>query len=313
MADHDPIELPLRPDDGVRIGARRHEPAGEPVAVTLIHGATAVPQAYYGAYARWLAAHGHRVLTYDYRGIGSSRPESLRGFDATMTDWALRDARAAFAWQRAEADASGLPTYAIGHSFGGQLIGMLDEYRQVDGVMLVASQMGFWRSWPVAAWPKFALLWYGLVPVATALTGYLPGSLGLRTDLPAGVAREWGRWCRHPDYLAGHVADAAERFTRFDRPTLLWTFDDDDFAPPGTIAALVDRLANAPLAIRAVSRGGHFGFFRAAMADPLWDESLAFFDSLRRGEALDLPLGGPHRDLGVRLHDVMHDLASTPV
>ncbi|RYE81909.1 MAG: alpha/beta fold hydrolase, partial [Myxococcales bacterium] len=227
----EPTEHALRTDDGVTLGARRYDPPGgaAPVAVTLIHGATAVPQDYYDRYARWLAAHGHRVLTYDYRGIGRSRPESLRRFRATMSDWARHDARAAFAWQRAQQDELGVPGYVVGHSFGGQMIGLLDEYRQADGVVLVASQMGFWRRWPVAQWPRLALLWYGLVPAATALTGYLPGALGLRTDLPGGVAREWSRWCRHPDYLAGHHADAAPRFARFDRPTLLFTFDDDDY------------------------------------------------------------------------------------
>ena len=54
-------------------------PASEPKAVVLIHPATAVTQAFYEAFARYLAGIGLTALTYDYRGTGASRGPSLRG------------------------------------------------------------------------------------------------------------------------------------------------------------------------------------------------------------------------------------------
>ena len=42
----------------------------------------------YRHFARFLAASGIPVLTYDYRGIGLSKPSTLRGFPATIEDWA---------------------------------------------------------------------------------------------------------------------------------------------------------------------------------------------------------------------------------
>ena len=58
--------------------------AGLPV---LISPATGVRQHFYLRFARWLAAQGHDVLVFDYRGIGLSLHGSLRDCKATLADW----------------------------------------------------------------------------------------------------------------------------------------------------------------------------------------------------------------------------------
>ena len=77
-------ELTLTADDGVALAARRFDPVGEPLGSVVIHGAVATPRRYYDRFARWLATQGFTVLAYDYRGVGASRPRSLRGFHATL-------------------------------------------------------------------------------------------------------------------------------------------------------------------------------------------------------------------------------------
>ena len=57
--------------------------------VVVVNAATAVPRQFYEAFAQFVAAHGYTVVTYDYRGIGESRPESLRGFAASFSDCLL--------------------------------------------------------------------------------------------------------------------------------------------------------------------------------------------------------------------------------
>ena len=83
--------------DGFGVQARVYEPAAAAAATVLIHGATATPQSYYRRFAEYLAQAHMRVVTYDYRGIGASRPPTLRGFSATMSQWATHDARAVIA------------------------------------------------------------------------------------------------------------------------------------------------------------------------------------------------------------------------
>ena len=271
--------------DGYPLGATIFEPR-RPRATVVVHGATAVPHGYYGAFAGWLAEEARvRVVTYDYRGVGASRPSRMRGFAASMSSWAHDDARAIHAWARDR----GEPIAVIGHSFGGQLIGLVDELREARAALLVASQLGWYRDWPLAAQPRLAFLWHVATPLLTGALGFLPGRAGLGVDLPAGVAREWARWCTSPGYLVDHVDGAAARFARWDRPTLMLSFSDDDFAPPRTVAALRARLRGAPLEHRAWRPGergldavGHFGFFRPRAA-ALWPAAAAFLDEAIAG------------------------------
>lgn len=285
-----PESLRLETDDGFTLAGTLYTPRSPgALGTVIINSATAVPQVFYRRYAQYLAAAGARVLTYDYRGIGRSRPESLRGFPASLSDWADRDARAAFRFVRTTfADA---PFAFVGHSFGGQLIGLTDEVQAARASVLVGTQLGYWGNWPAKERARYALYWYGLVPGITRLWGYLPGKTGLGVDLPAGVALEWARWCRHPDYLFGYRADAHERMARFDRPTLLYAFADDAYAPLGAVEAFVRRANNPNLELRRLRPRqlgareiGHFGFFRPQFASTLWQESRDYLLGALRGE-----------------------------
>jgi predicted alpha/beta hydrolase len=63
----------------------------------IINAATSVRCRYYSRFADYLFAQGCDVLTYDYRGIGESRPASLRGFQASWSDWGRLDFEAMLA------------------------------------------------------------------------------------------------------------------------------------------------------------------------------------------------------------------------
>ena len=67
----------------------------------IVSGAMAVAARFYSRYATALAEAGFGAVTYDYRGIGGSRPASLRGFPATMTDWAVLDMTGVTTWVHA--------------------------------------------------------------------------------------------------------------------------------------------------------------------------------------------------------------------
>jgi predicted alpha/beta hydrolase len=285
-------------EDGFELGATIHVPPWTPRATLVIHGATAVKQSYYDAFAKRAAIRGGlRVITYDYRGIGASRPESLVGFRATMTDWAKLDARALMK----HANTFGDPILMVCHSFGGQLVGLIDECADAAGAVMVASQFGWHGHWSGLDRWRMAAVWYVLIPTVTSAFGYLPGETGLGVDLPRGVAAEWAAWCRHPRYLEGAHPDARWRYREFEPPTLLFSFTDDDFAPETSVLALRNKLKRAPLVHRRIDprelrekRLGHFGFFRKERADDLWEEAFRFFDGVlageRKGTKLDPPL-----------------------
>jgi predicted alpha/beta hydrolase len=305
------ISLSTRDDH--RISATWFEPMGEAKATIVINGATAVPQSYYLRFAQHLAASSYRVLTYDYRGVGASRPPRLRGYRATMMDWALYDARAAL--DEARHERSELPLVLVGHSFGGQLLGLLDEAQAAKGAVLVGAQLGYYGHWPVTERLRLAFTWNVLVPTLTRTFGYLPGKAGLGEDLPRGVAEEWARWCSHPDYLVSEHPEARARFARFRRPTLFYSFTDDKYAPEGAVDALIDRLSGAELTHRrldprelAAESVGHFGFFRPRFADSLWREARWFIDDLVEDRKSFQP--APRRSrFAVSSDEVMADLS----
>jgi predicted alpha/beta hydrolase len=286
------IHLTLSADDGHLLAATLFEPARPPYAAVQINGATGVPRRYYRAYAQYLAAQGYAVLCYDYRGIGDSRWHGAVPAQIRMRDWGERDLAAMLQWLKQRYPQ--LPLYAIGHSAGGQLLGLAANNHLVDAALAIASQSGYWRLWPSRLQPLMAALWYGVLPAVVAVHGRVPAAL-MGSELPGGVAREWARWCRNPHY----ISDARGRPLReyFDacrgRMRFYAIADDDFYAPLAAVRALAGFYRHADTDVRVLDgrahglrRVGHFGFFRSD-ARVLWPLTL---DWLRDAATPRLPI-----------------------
>lgn len=259
--------------DGRTLGGTLWQ-ADAPRGAVLIGGATATPHRYYAAFAAWLASEGYTTLAFDYRGVGASREGPPARESATLQDWA-GDLEAALATLHDAAP--GLPVWLVGHSFGGQALGLSDALGEVDGALLVGAQLGWWGHWPGLSRWRMWTTWNVLFPLTLAAVGYIPGVL-IGEDLPPGVAREWARWCRSPRYLLDHVPDAEARLRAFRGRAELWAFTDDDYAPEAAVRALAAQVGPGAW-VRVVSpartRGapiGHFGPFRKAAATTLWTD-----------------------------------------
>ncbi|MEQ1571020.1 MAG: alpha/beta fold hydrolase [Myxococcota bacterium] len=271
MAHVDRVEW--RAADGAVVAARWYTPPGSARSVVLVGGATGVPQGYYRGWAGDLADRGHEVVTFDYRGVGESRVGSLRGYSASMTDWG-HDWQTAL--DAALARAGERPTLLVGHSFGGQALGLVDRAERLAGGITVGAQLGYWGHWPAATRWAYAGLWYAVMPAVASTLGYVPGQLGVGEDLPAGVAREWAKWCRSPNYLLDHVPQARDRFASVMAPFRVVGVTDDSYAPDPAVRAFAALLPRAELrtwspADAGMDALGHFGFFRRG-ARRLWDE-----------------------------------------
>ena len=242
--------------------------------------ATGVPQSYYAKFAAYLAERGFSVLTFDYRGIGRSLSGHVRDVRARMQDWALLDAAAAFAFFGEKR------IRVVGHSFGGQALGLLPDLTRISAALFVGSQSGYWKNWPLLGrvwmWPAT----HAGLPLASKLFGYFPGSrLGFGEDLPAGVALQWASWCRHPRYLMGALG-VEEVYSKVKLPIRAYAITDDAFAPPPAVEALrrlypnarweTRRVAPPDVGVKAI---GHFGFFRERFRDSLWREAADWLEA----------------------------------
>lgn len=280
-------EVTITANDGFQLAATLIEPTDSNGRVVLINSAMGVKRRYYAKYAAFLAEKGFSVLTYDYRGIGDSRPESLRGFPARLWEWGERDQGAAIAYLRKAYPAQKL--LVVGHSIGGQIVGMTAENVHIKGVLGVAAQNGYWMRWPGLHKSWISLLWFVVVPLTTRVFGYFPGSLlRMGEDSPAGVAQEWAKSGRSPGYLLDTFGGTAhDHYAGLAAPMRSYSIEDDLYAPRKTVEALLDFYPNAqrehqhlrPADIGA-QKIGHFGFFREAFRDSLWQESADWLETV---------------------------------
>ncbi|WP_428266761.1 alpha/beta hydrolase family protein [Haliangium sp.] len=276
-----PIDLTIPARDSYPLAATLYRPEGQPRRVVLVNSATATPRRFYRHFAAALRDAGYLVLTYDYRGIGDSRPQNLRGFAATMSDWAFHDMAGVVDWIVAEHAPERL--FLVGHSFGGQVAGMLDNAAAVSGMLAFSAQSGHWRLQGGEQKATVCFHVHVTLPVLSTLFGYMPWSaVGAGEDLPKGAALQWAGWCRRREYLLGDDTLPIERFQRFTAPILAYSIDDDKWGTARAVDALmaaypnVERRHLSPTQV-GLPAIGHFGYFKPG-ASHLWHDAITWLD-----------------------------------
>lgn len=270
--------------DGFLLHGRVYGDAATCTSAVLIVPAMAVPQRFYADFAEWLVAQGHAVMTFDYRGVGDSRPDlnrrSLKGLDADVTTWAEQDTAAALHWLDQHVGA-GTPIDWVGHSLGGQIFGMVPNRARVSRMITVGVGTGYWLHQAARVKSVVWWLWYVVAPLAMRVFGYFPGRrLKKIGDLPLGVMQQWRRWCLDRDYLVGVGGDRVRAdYAAIRTPILSLSFTDDEYMSATNTTNMHAFYANAPRDMRrfdprdiGVDRIGHFGFFRKRFAPLLWPE-----------------------------------------
>jgi len=246
-----------------------------------------VPRRFYQRFATYLQHHGWHAVIYDYRGIGESKPPSLRGFTARMRDWALLDMTAMVDWIKSEIAPERL--FVVGHSFGGQTVGMLENADCIDAVVGVSAQSGHWGVQGGSEPVKVRIIVTVLIPLLARLFGYFPWSRFARgEDLPKGVALEWAAWCRNRNYLLDDDTLPLDRYRSFIAPMLAYSVEDDDW---GTARAVDDMMRAYMNVTRChlrpsdygLPRLQHMGYFREG-SEAIWQEAIDWLN-----EAVPLP------------------------
>ena len=271
MSVNEYITIPA--SDGFALAATIHEPEAATGKVIIISSATAVPRAFYSSIAAWLCSKGYTVVTYNYRGIGDSRPDSLKYFRARMRDWGLNDLQGVIDWIVKEVKPKKL--YLIGHSAGGQQAGLIKNSEHIHAMATMSAQSGYWKLQKGNEKFKNIFQVNLLLPLLSTLFGYFPWSkLTSGEDLPKGVAIEWAGWCRHPLYMLGDDTLPLDRFKQFKAPVLAYSFEDDSWGSPKAVKAMMCAYPNVEYwhispKEYGIGRLGHIGFFRDK-AEPLW-------------------------------------------
>jgi predicted alpha/beta hydrolase len=263
--------------DDYPLAATLFSPDAGAERVVVINSAAAVPRKIYYPFARYLARRGFAVMTYDYRGVGESRPDKLRHLDARMRDWAECDAAGALECARTQ-----FPNFSIGvvgHSFGGHALGLAHNNQLVVSAVIIASHAGYWRY--CVGFEKYRIyaLFNLVLPPMSLAFGYAPlKRFGFGEDLPKGVGGEWSRWCGMKRYFFDDPSLASlGNFAQMRAPLLAIGVDDDLWATPQAIDLLVSGFSGSKVvreqiapARAGLAKMGHFGWFRPSAGPGVW-------------------------------------------
>ena len=263
---------------GWRLHGTLFEGRGNGPAI-LVSSAAMVPQGYYAPFARHLIAQGaSAVLTYDYRGVADSAGDRRRWPELAMKDWAVLDMPAAARFLLERSGRSSL--VGMGHSYGGQALGLSGVSDLFERYATVATMSGNWRLLDTP-WRIFAFT--QMLGRATAHTlGRIPKFISPGEEMPGSIFLDWARWIHARDYWFGDPSvPETSRFAQVRTPYLSIRPQDDVWATERAVDAFMRHYTGNDLRHLVVRPGktgplGHLGFFRRRHADTHWPDVTRF-------------------------------------
>lgn len=257
-------------EDHYSLAAHLFEPQISNQKVLLINSATGVKQQIYFSVAQFFADHGFTVITYDYRGIGLSKPHKMRGFEASMRVWGTTDYQALTDYIKSNFE--DYKKYCLGHSVGALILGMNPDSEIFEEFIFVGTQNAFVGNLRLKTKIE-AYLGFGIVqPLFTVLLGYFPASwFGLGESLPSGSAFDWRILIlnkKSTNNLLEKSADFSKKLKQ--KVLVIWAEDDAWLTEKGVKSLLENTYANLRPTYRHIytsesEKGeiGHVNFFRS--------------------------------------------------
>jgi len=281
MPDKQPVTMDCA--DGIRLGGHYWPSSrGESYGRVIVNPATGVLARYYHRYAHFLSEHGFDVLTYDYRGIGASRPARLRGCGYRWRDWGELDFDAALRFLGDRSPEG--PLLVVGHSIGGFLPGLAPNASRIDRMLTVGAQYAYWGDYAPRQRLRLLCKWHVAMPLLTAICGYFPGRrLGWLEDLPAGVANEWSfrRAKMEWSHLPHERKNVLARFNAVTAQILALSASDDEFGTPQAIHRGLGYYTNARKTAATLTPEdlgvdviGHFDLFHSRHQSGFWRDTI---------------------------------------
>jgi len=230
------------------LAATVYRPTDEVKAAVMIAPATGIKRQFYHNFATYLAASGFRVLTFDNEGIGESLSTDLAKCDASLISWGRHDMPAVLdALQDEFTDAT---YHLIGHSAGGQLIGLMPNYKALTSVFNVACSSGQIKNMDMPYKLKAMGFMDAFIPLTNLTLGYTPADkIGMGEPLPRGVARQWREWCNGAGYIKTAFGKSIHThfYDEIDMPALWLGFSDDEIANSKNIDDMIRVFSKMPV------------------------------------------------------------------
>ena len=264
-------------EDQYPLAAHIFEPEYSNKKILLINSATGVKQQIYFSFAKHFADKGFTVITYDYRGVGLSKPPKMKGFLASMRSWGTLDYKSLT--QYIQKNYPDYKTYCLGHSVGALILGMNKDSECFDKFVFVGTQNAYVGN--LALRTKLeAYIGFGIAqPLSTKVLGYFPANwFGLGESLPSGCAFDWRSLILNKKSI-NLLLQKSQNFSHLlhQRVFVLRAEDDNWVTEKGVLSLLNDTYPNLQPTYRLVKTSesdkneiGHVNFFRSYNKN-LWD------------------------------------------
>lgn len=270
-------KLILTTEDHINLVAHLFKPERDNGKILLINSATGVKQQVYFSFASYFCEQGFTVITYDYRGIGLSKPKNMRGFQGSMRLWGSKDYKTIT--QYIKSAFKEYKKYCLGHSVGALILGMNEDSNIFEEFVFVGTQNAFVGNLKGRTKVE-AYLGFGIAqPLTTSLLGYFPAHwFGLGESLPKNCAYDWRTLIlnkKSTNKLLEKIDDFSKNLTQ--KVFVIRAEDDIWLTEKGVLSLLNNTYSNLKPTYRLVAASesdkneiGHINFFRSYNSK-LWD------------------------------------------
>ncbi len=251
----------------------------------LINSATGVKQQTYWKFAQFFTEQGYVTITYDYYGIGLSKPENLQKCNASMRTWGTRDYKAITNFIKEKYP--NFQKFCIGHSVGALILGMNEDSTIFEKFIFVATQKAYVGNLNFGI-KMLAYVGFGILqPLFTQIVGYFPAHFfGLGESLPKNAAYDWRILILNKKSTNKLLEKIPDFSHQLHQKTLVISAEDDSWVTQkGMDTLLSETFPNVKPKFRkiAISESekqeiGHINFFRSFNKN-LWEIPLNWIES----------------------------------
>jgi len=251
----------------------------------LMAPATGIKRQFYTRFIHFLAEQGYGVISFDNRGIGESLDGDVRDSDASLQCWGEQDMPAALS--HLQTVFPNTSYHLVGHSAGGQLVGLMPNSNTLSSMYNIACSSGSLRNMKMPYFAKAHLFMNIFIPLSNFLSGHTKSPLlGMGEPLPKQAAEQWRQWCNGQGYIKTAFGRGVNTHF-YDQLTVpgLWAYAvDDDIANAVNVADMISVYSKSPattLALWPNEHGlreiGHMKFF-SQKSQVLWPSVSQWFE-----------------------------------
>lgn len=251
----------------------------------MIAPATGIKRQFYNSFATFLSENGYAVITFDNRGIGESIGKSINAPNASLTNWGKLDMTAVL--EQLKTTFPNVNYHLIGHSAGGQLIGLMKNAKDLTSIFNFGSSSGslHYSKYPFKLKSAFWMNCY--IPMSNFIFGHTKSQwVGMGEPLPKEVASQWSLWCNGKGYVAVDLDEKIKEhcYNELAFKSLWLHAEDDDIANHKSVKDMIRVFPNIQyevITLKPKKLGfkdiGHMSFFRTKKK-VLWNFAIDWFN-----------------------------------